>query len=439
MKILCDKSKINYLFIMVSLIFSFLVIVFMYSNTLGKDSEKKWLRGNLHTHTYWHGGRDFPENVAKWYQENGYDFVIFTEHNTIQDGEKWHVISEDHSSLKRYRHNFGEDWLEMRPQKGEKGYIQIRIKALDEYRKLFERKGKFLLMNGSEITDRHGVHLLAFHLDERIPTVGGTPEERERMIIDIVESVDDYRKRSGRNIYPVLAHPTWNWSITAETMTNVQNLRFFEVWNGVPEANNDGDKYHASTDRLWDIILAHRLGGMKGKPIYGLATDDAHDYDGGINGRNVGPGKGWVMVRSQKLGPEEILEALDQGDFYSTTGVILNDIQFNGENLFVEIEPQKDVTYLTEYIGTRIGFDTSSMPAVDLEGKEVENATRIYSEQIGEVLQSSHQLKSTYKLLGDELYVRVRITSTANQMDPITGDVIGIQKAWIQPQIPKRL
>jgi hypothetical protein len=325
----------------------------------------------------------------------------------------------------------------MRPDK-EKGYVQIRLKTLDEYRRMFESKGQFLLINGTEITDQHGVHLLAFHLDEKIPTVGGTPEERERMIIDIVELVDNYRKRSGRDIYPVLAHPTWNWNITAEAMINAQKLRFFEVWNGVPEANNDGDKYHPSTDRIWDIVLAHRLGEMKGKPIYGLATDDAHDYDGGINGRNVGPGKGWVMVRSQKLRPEGILEALDQGDFYSTTGVILNDIQFNGENLFVEIEPQKDVKYLTEYIGTRNGFETSSTPTVDFDGKEVKNATRIYSEQIGEVLKSSQELKSTYKLSGDELYVRVRITSTANQMDPVTGDVIGIQKAWVQPQIPKQ-
>ncbi|MFW6101547.1 MAG: hypothetical protein ACOC90_09180 [Bacteroidota bacterium] len=66
------------------------------------------------------------------------------------------------------------------------------------------------------------------------------------------------------------------------------------------------------------------------------------------------------------------------------------------------------VTYSTEYIGTYAGFDAESEPRKDGSGKEITNATRKYSEEIGNVLASSSELHSTYTLSGDELYVRLK-------------------------------
>ncbi|MBS0266423.1 MAG: PHP domain-containing protein, partial [Planctomycetes bacterium] len=42
-----------------------------------------WYKGNLHTHTLWSDGDDYPEMVALWYKDNGYDFLAFTDHNTL--------------------------------------------------------------------------------------------------------------------------------------------------------------------------------------------------------------------------------------------------------------------------------------------------------------------------------------------------------------------
>lgn len=401
-----------------------------------EEGEFNWYRGNIHTHTFWHGGRDFPENVAKWYKENGYDFLVFTEHNVIQKGEKWHSLPDGHPELEKYRKNFGDDWVEVRPDPEKEGQVLVRVKPLDEYRTMFEGSGDFLMVNGSEITDKHGVHLVAYNLDEVIPPAGGTRDERVEMIRENVRRVDGYRERTGRDAYPILCHPNWGWALTAEMINEVPDLKFFEVYNGVPESNNNGDEHRVSTDKIWDIVLAHRLSKENGSPIYGLASDDAHDYNGGINGRNVGPGKGWVMVRSQDLSEASILAAVSRGDFYSSTGVILRNIRFDGKSLRVEISPVDGVNYLTEFIGTRSGFDSSSVPTVDASGDTIPNTTRTYSEAIGEVLQSSRDNTSEYRLRGNELYVRVRITSTADQIDPFTNETIGVQRAWIQPVIP---
>jgi len=427
------------------ILLTFFLVTCSSHNQAPEPSESYWFRGNVHTHSFWSDGRDFPENIAKWYKDNGYNFIVFTEHDILHEGEHWVTLPENHSSIQRYQKHFGEQWVEIRYAEhaqendlprfitGDKPYVQVRVRPLEEYRPLFEKPNEFLLMSGLEITDHHAVHLLAFHVDEVIPKTGGDIHERDRMIIDNAALVNEYRIRSGRNVHPVLAHPNWNWAITAEMIKKAENLRFFEIYNGVPEANNEGDKYRPGTDSIWDIVLAFRLGKMGGQLIYGLATDDAHDYDGGIDGRNVGPGKAWIMVRSEILSEESIMDALDKGDFYSSTGVIIKDFNFDGKTLLVEIKPEEGIEYTTKFIGTRSNFDTSNSPRLDKDGNELSNVTRLYSDEIGEVFKEKNDTSSGYTLEGDELYVRVLIISDADHIDPMTGKSLGKQKAWLQP------
>jgi hypothetical protein len=391
----------------------------------------RWWRGNMHTHSFWSDGDDFPEIVAKWYKDDGYDFLAFTDHNTILAGERWRRLPEDHPVLKECRDAFGQDWVVMRPDKD--ANVQVRLRPLDEFRGKFEEPGKFLLMMGEEITNPHGVHLTAFDLDEAIPAVTGTPDERGTMIKEIVKEVDDYAQRSGRTTFAVLCHPNFMWAITAEMMIDAGDLRFFEVWNTNTARTNGGDEHRAGTERMWDIALAQRLSRTNGTLLYGLATDDAHNYHGG----RPGPGQGWVMVRSPRLEPQAILEAMERGDFYATTGVVVRDVRRQGETIHVEIEPQEGVKYVTEYVGTLRGFDASSTPTLDADGQEIPITTRTYSDQIGRVLARSDETSSTYTFSGDELYVRVRITSTADHVNPITGESLGDkQRAWLQPMVP---
>jgi hypothetical protein len=214
------------------------------------------------------------------------------------------------------------------------------------------------------------------------------------------------------------------------------DLRFFEVYNGHVQVNNNGDAYRAGSDRIWDIVLANRLRDG-GRLLYGLAVDDSHNYHLENGYRGNGRGKGWVMINSRKLSPESLLDALDKGKFYSSTGVALKEIRFNGKTISVRIKSTEGVSYLTEFIGTRRNFNTSSSPALDSAGIEIPNTTRVYSNQIGEILASSSSTEPSFTFKGDELYVRVRITSTADQTDPLSGNTIGKQKAWIQPQVPE--
>lgn len=398
------------------------------------DKENHWVKGNLHTHTLWSDGDDFPERVVQWYKDNRYDFLALTDHNQILEGEKWRDFPQDHPALRKYIESMGEGWVEMRPHEEEPDLRRVRLKTWEEFHSMYEETDKFLLMRGNEISSPHAVHLLAFHQQSTVPPAQGIDKEREAMIRKTVENVKAYREETGVNVFPVLAHPNFGWAITAEMMMNVPGLRYFEVYNGHPSVNNAGDEWRAGTERIWDIVLSSRLASGKGEILYGLATDDAHNYHGGA----TGPGKGWVMVNADELTPEAILNAIDRGDFYASTGVNLKNIQFDGKGLTIEIEPLDGVEYTTEFIGTLKGVDLTSRPSMDSEGNEIENTTRIYSDKMGSVLASSHSLAPSYRFTGNELYVRPRITSSANQTDPLTGNNLEKQKAWVQPHVPMK-
>jgi hypothetical protein len=74
-----------------------LLIFFAFASC--SQPEPNWLKGNLHTHTFWSDGDEFPESVAAWYKENGYDFLAITDHNVILEGERWRNFPENHATL----------------------------------------------------------------------------------------------------------------------------------------------------------------------------------------------------------------------------------------------------------------------------------------------------------------------------------------------------
>ena len=88
-----------------------------------------------------------------------------------------------------------------------------------------------------------------------------------------VNAVFEQRRRTGRPMFPHINHPNFGWSLTAEDLVAVEGERFFEVYNGHPAVNNEGDDLRPSAERMWDIVLAERLSqGLE--VMFGIATDD---------------------------------------------------------------------------------------------------------------------------------------------------------------------
>jgi hypothetical protein len=166
---------------------------------------------------------------------------------------------------------------------------------------------------------------------------------------------------------------------------------------------------------MWDLANTLRLLELDLPLLFGVATDDSHDYHAWGVG-HVNPGRGWVRVRSDELSAGSIVRAMQRGNFYASSGVTLRDVSTSGGRYRVEIDADDDVEYTTRFIGTLI-----------VDGEPI---------AIGEVLSETDENPATYAFRGDELYVRAVVVSSRPHPNPYAaGD---LETAWLQPVAPGR-
>ena len=146
---------------------------------------------------------------------------------------------------------------------------------------------------------------------------------------------------------PMLNHPNFHWTVNKELAKEIasRGVVLLEVFNQGMVHSNPGNAHHMSTEELWDALLTD------GVHMWGVATDDAHHYDDVERARAAGgpvypAGLGWVMVRARR-NPAAIREALENGDFYSSTGVTLS--KYNVTEEAIELAVKGTATF--KFIG----------------------------------------------------------------------------------------
>lgn len=380
------------------------------------EPEANWYRGNTHTHTLWSDGDAPPEHAVKWYVDNDYDFLVLSDHNLMQQGEKWFKVEEGGrltpSKVAEVETDFGTEWVKTRESEGA---TEMRLRTLDELKAHFDKPDAFLLIPGEEVTDKYRlaqVHINAINLESSIdPQHGDSVQETIQNNLDAIQAQG---KATGRAVLGHLNHPNFQKSLGATNLANMKGEHFFEVYNGHRSVQNEQIGDRPSTETLWDRALTMRLrdGAGDGELLYGLATDDAHDHYA-ADAVSV-PGRGWLMVRAENLDADSIVSAMKRGDFYASSGVELEAITFDGKTLEIRIKEEPGVDYVTEFLGTSEGKGDVGTP--------------------GQMLFITNMNPATYTLDGDELYVRARIRSTRLHPRPYAeGDY---ETAWVQPVKP---
>lgn len=123
-----------------------------------------------------------------------------------------------------------------------------------------------------------------------------------------------------------IAHPAWS-QLTLEDGLTIDSAHAVEIYNhGCAIENDRGDGWY-----LHDQLM------NEGKRLSAFATDDAHfktpDHFGG-----------WVNVKTQSLDPDELLNALKAGQYYSSQGPELHDIKLNGKDIEITCSPVDTIT-----------------------------------------------------------------------------------------------
>jgi len=299
-------------------------------------STAEWYKGSLHSHTTESDGDASPIDVAMWYKDHGYDWLVISDHNKL--------TSVDATALEG-------------------------------------NSRKFLTILGEEITaelpgETLAVYVNAFRLSTVVlPIVG------DGVLSTLQANVDAVIEAGGIASFGA---PYYRDGFDYTTLVGVRGPRLMEIYNAHP-GNTKGDPKIFSYENIWDMLLS------SGQVVYGTASDDAHNYFS-FSADNSNPGRAWVMVKADELSEETIFDSLILGDFYSSTGVFLNKLTVTQDIIKLNIKQNSIQTYTTTIIG-----------------------------KDGIVLDTQAGLDVTYRIRGNEGYVRARVESSWGA------------RAWVQP------
>ncbi len=127
----------------------------------------------------------------------------------------------------------------------------------------------------------------------------------------------------------ILAHPAW-MGLRADEIASHQGMCGIEIFNYICHRLN-GKGYSLN---IWD-----ELG--RDKHVWGLAVDDSHFRE-----PHSGGGAGWICVRAEALTQEAILQAIRDGDFYSSRGPRIHSVTVDGGAIRVECSPARHIYFI---------------------------------------------------------------------------------------------
>lgn len=271
----------------------------------------KYLKGQTHLHTGNSGDCAAPpDEVVRWYDSWGFDFIVVTDH----------------------------DFISQLPSPSE-----------------------MLVLPGVELTQNSltcdpppipgkkcNLHMNALFVSAPAPAEVPWVREPQTARLDIYQRALDTANALGG--IAQLNHPNFHWAADGPLATELarRGVVLMEIANQAMPISNPGDATHPSVEALWDEVLT------AGVTVWGVATDDTHHYDDAAMVRAVPHvymgNRGWVMVRAER-DEKAIREAMLRGEFYATTGVLLDRVEVVDGVLEVDLKGDRFGRHEVVFIG----------------------------------------------------------------------------------------
>ena len=286
-------------------------------------------KANLHVHTVISDGGLTPEEIKAAYKEKGYSVVAYTDHEAMVP----HTDLSDDEFL---------------------AITAVELATNAE------------LTHGT-YTYRETCHLNLYSKDPNrtiCPVFSISrlwPAHAAQFLSEEMKSIDFTRTFTVESMNEVIAaanadgflvsynHPVWS----------LNHYPFYSGLKGVwgVECYNTGcvrSGYPDTVQPLDDLLCL-------GRKVFPLATDDAHgpkdrmwDYFGG-----------WVMIKADKLEYSVIMDALENGDFYATSGPEINELYIEDGILTVKTSPATSIFVSTERRASRSARSTDGKPLTE--------------------------------------------------------------------------
>ena len=282
------------------------------------DKSKPFFKANMHTHTTNSDGRATPEEIKREYKKRGYSVVAFTDHEVIIDNS--HLTDDDFIAITGYELEVvepGKIWCPDTRQ-------SVRVSHLNMYAR-----------------DPHNIKTLCM-------SEGATRDAAKEILpMAVFDGRDDLRVWSGEGISKIIDyahengflvcynHPSWSLE-SAKDFLEYKNLDFVEIFNtGAYKSGLHNDEH------LFDTMVKND------KNVGCFAADDNHNVHG-FDGALTDSFGGFIMINSEKLDYDSIIEALEKHDFYASCGPEIHSLTSEGDTVYVETSPVKVIVKQTE-------------------------------------------------------------------------------------------
>ena len=281
-----------------------------------------WYRANMHCHTTVSDGYFSPEEIKKVYMEMGYSIVAFSDHELIRD----HSYLSDEHSLAITSSEFSIDdektSFDLPKDTGENDWSAHKVMHLCVYSK--KPHETFHPATDNTLFDRwwraQGRDIGVIDCDDY---------HREYNVESINEMV---RRLNEKGFLVQLNHPNWSLNDMNDYL-NIEGLWALEILNYATERET-GTEY---CPYIYDHMV--RMGDYG---LYCNMGDDNHNPGGSLN-QSFG---GSTFIAAESLDYDEIINALECGNFYCASGKNpprINALYVEDNIIKVECTPATDV------------------------------------------------------------------------------------------------
>ncbi len=278
-------------------------------------------KANLHCHSTFSDGRLTPAELKAAYREQGYSIIAYTDHFCYA----WHEELTDGDFLALCGYEVG---INDQPP----GPLQDRVKTIH--------------MN---IYDKHPQH-------GKQPIAGPS---QYGDIPALNQYIEDMRSKGYLVSYN---HPYWSLQ-TLDDYRDIRGCFAMEIYNNTCEKVG----LYGYHPQVYDEML------RTGNRLFCLATDDNHNAEE-LGHPMCDSFGGFVMIQAPKLEYHAVMQALEQGDFYASTGPLFQSLYLKGRTLYIDCSPVQQIYVQTQgrfcHRAAAAEGETLTHAAFELHGNE---------------------------------------------------------------------
>ena len=278
-------------------------------------------KANMHTHTNISDGVFSPEEIKRMYSEAGYSIVAFTDHEVM--------VSQNHLTDAHFLAINGVETITSDKWPG--SYCYNKTYHINFYAKTPDITYCPVLSAKSIWQE----HTMAYATPEMIEH----PYKNHYSIAGVNDAI---QKAKAAGFLVCLNHPVWSGQDYSDYM-GLKGLWGVEVYNTGCYRGGQHDTVQPMVDML-----------RTNERVMPVAADDTH-----VETDTFG---GWLMVKADRLEYKTVMEALERGDFYASTGPEIKALYLEDGVLKIETSDVVAISLVASYRYHRCCHGTAQAP-----------------------------------------------------------------------------